>query len=237
MRTLVFHTLVLALAAASASCVDNDAASFFIECNVTPDDSCIYSPGNECLSRGLYNPSLGGGYSIYPRYTNQLRSRGSNAPLRADPNGIHIRGAEVEIQAADGSTLGVGLPNPFSIPTSTFVPSAGGADPSNAGQAVGDLQVIPPNYGAALAGSGASTVLVKVRVFGETNGDVDVETDDYLWPIDLCEGTCLLGCPSADMMGADEECCGFGQDRRCTVTTSDELCDLACGDSAAVICL
>lgn len=239
MRTFAFHMLVLSLAAASASCVDNDASSFYIDCNIIPeseDRGCSLDPGGRCLTRGLYNPSTGAGYQLFPRYNNQLRARGSDAPLRADPNGVHVQGAEIELMAADGSTMTFGgLPNPFSVPTSTFVPSAQG--PDAAGQSVGSIMLIPPNYGSALTGAGVSTIVAAVRVFGETNGDVDVESDDFLWPIDLCSGGCLLLCPSPDMMAEEEPCCAFGQDFACAVQETDPLCGAACGAMAGSICL
>ena len=237
MRTLAIYILAPLSIVASASCVDNDASSLYIECNIIPEgdeSSCSLDPGGTCLTRGLYNPSTGAGYRIFPLFTNQLRSRGSDAPLRADPNGVHIQGAEIEIMGADGSTLTFpGLPNPFSVPTSTFVPSATG--PDTGGQNVGDIQLIPPNYASALVTNGASTVVVSVRVFGETNGDVDVESDDYLWPIDICSGTCLLDCPDPEMT-TESVCCAFGQDFSCTVEPTDESCDAVCGATAASIC-
>ncbi len=233
MRPFVVLTFLIAAALAAGGCVDNDGASLYISGHVAPSgDDCTLEAGNALVSRGVFNVESRFGYFAFPLYNNQLRSRGSDAPLRTDPNGIHLQGAEVELQDAAGGLIdfGPGLPNPFSVPTSGFVPSTPQANAAS--QVVGNILAIPPAYADVLfeqlGGEGgddaaATVVIASIRVFGETNGDVDVESDDWLWPIDVCRGTCLFQCISAEDV-AESICCTPGQDFTCDVPLSSSVC-------------
>lgn len=202
-------------------CVDNDGPAVFISGNLSPTDACEYAPGNAFVAEGALNVDRAVAYFIHPEYNGQLRSRGSDAPLRADPNGMQIEGAEIELQSAAGDALSLaGLPNPFVVPVSTYIAST--PDPSSTSKSAGSIQAVPPPYVTALrdvVGPGCGdvqVVLAKVRVFGTTIGGVDVESGDWSWPITLCRGDCLVAC-STDPAVADVEstCCGYGQDGLC----------------------
>ena len=39
----------------------------------------------------------------------------------------------------------------------------------------------------------AAVIVLSVRLFGKTGGNIDVETGDWTWPVDVCQG-CLLAC-------------------------------------------
>jgi len=203
----------------AGGCVDGDGPAFYISGHVSASEDCTYEPGNPFWLRGAFNVNVGSGYyAVTPLLNNQLRARGSDAPLRADPNGVLIEGAEVELTDAAGAPIPFGLPNPFTVPTSDFVPSATSAE--SPGQAVGLVMVIPPAYALSLydslGGAGgdplARTVVVaNLRVFGETNGGVDVESDWWSWPIDVCRDACLTACVAVDTTDT-ATCCTPGQD-------------------------
>jgi hypothetical protein len=214
-----------------AGCVDHDASSFFVSGHVKPDDECFLEPGNPLVSRGVFNVEAAFGYFVFPLYNNQLRNRGSDAPLRADPNGILITSAEVELRGAAGLPIAFGAPpNPFTVPTSNYVPSTENAN--TPAQAVGNILVIPPAYADVLfqqlggdeaSPDAASVVIASIRVFGETTGGVDVESDEWLWPIDICLGSCLFLCVPADA-APTEPCCTVGQDFGCPVLDTSAVC-------------
>ena len=210
---------VIACAPALAACVDHDASAFFISGHVAPAmGECSLEPGNPLVSRGVFNVESRFGYFVFPLYNNQLRNRGSDAPLRSDPNGVLVTSAEIELRDAANVAIDFGgIPNPFSVPTSDFVPSTDSANlPA---QAVGNVLVIPPAYADALAGMFAdeSVVIASIKVFGETTGGVDVESDEWLWPIDVCKGDCLFECLPPDATADEVECCTPGQDATCAV--------------------
>lgn len=225
MRLYAVRTTLVATILAVTGCVDHDAASFFISGAVAPDgDDCLLEPGNALVSRGVFNVEQRAGYFVFPLYNNQLVSQGSEAPLRADTNGVLIQGAEIELRDAAGVALDFGgLPNPFTVPTSDFVPSTPSVNA--AGQAVGSILAIPPAYAdvlfTQLGGAGgdpaaSNIVVAAISVFGETTGEVDVEADEWLWPIDICRGGCLFLCLPPEEM-ADAVCCTPGQDFACEV--------------------
>lgn len=220
MRSLISLSCVVACVPWMAACVDNDASAFFVSAHVKPEvgeDACSLEVGNALVSRGVFNVESRDGYFVFPLYNNQLRDRGSDAPLRSDPNGVLITSAEVELRKADGSVIAfAGLPNPFSVATSDFVPSTESF--SEPAQAVGNILAIPPAYADSLAGmfTDQDVVVAAISVFGETTGGVDVESDEWLWPIDLCKGTCLFTCVPPDTE-EPTACCTPGQDFNCQV--------------------
>jgi len=196
-------------------CVEDDGPSFYIGGNLTAEEmegECHYETDNDLLLRGAMNVELGSSYHVFPLYSNQLVNRSSTAPLMADPNGVMVTEAEVEIRNAGNEPIAMGgLPNPFTIPVSTFVPS--GADSGELGQAPGTIRAIPAAYvdfiyDNLLGGDGGdpgaqAVVIVAIKVFGETTGDVDVESDEWLWPIDVCRGSCLTACAPTDAASGD----------------------------------
>ncbi len=206
------HSMVMIVLSASAwaGCVD-DNNSIFIEGNVIPqqqEDTCsLTSDSDQLLTSGVYNVDIGGAYRVFPLYNNQLRNRASDT--RSDPNGINVRSAEVELRAIDGQPVNFGgLPNPFTVPTSTFVPAS--SDGTTPMRRVGEIEVIPTAYRDFLVSLAPGTVVVGVRIFGQTNGDISVESADWQWTVDLCRGRCLVSCIAGD----DEEMpsCSVGQD-------------------------
>ncbi|MCS6799232.1 MAG: hypothetical protein NZ898_12015 [Myxococcota bacterium] len=199
-------------------CVDHDGPTLIIRGNAAPDDECEFKP-DKLVVRGIFDVGATNSYALHPVYVNQMRSRQADAPPRADPNGIRIEGAEVELRDTAGAplALGAGLPNPYTVMSGTFVPSISA---NSDGVAVGELEVIPAPYAGALPVGG--TVVIAVRVFGETLGGVDIESAEYLWPIDVCASdlsgptpvSCLLLPPSDEV---DIACCTCGNDFQCEV--------------------
>jgi hypothetical protein len=219
---LVTATLVL------GGCVADDGPSIFIAGNLLPDDDCLIETGNTRLLRGVLNVQRRGAYSVHLVVASQLIDRASDSPLRADPNIVLITGGEIELRDAAGSTLPFpGLPNPFTIATSIVVPST--EDKSTPAEAVGDLQVIPPVYVQALAAqlgddpAAVEVVVVSVKMFGETTGGVEVEADEWLWPVDICQGYCTYRCPD-DPMDEGTPCCTEGQDCETTLPATEPVC-------------
>jgi hypothetical protein len=127
-------------------------------------------------------------------------------PVRADPNVMLLMSADVEILQIDGSRFDFSpLPNPFRVTVSGTVDSAVAEAP---GIGLTAVEVIPPQYGARLAGLDNVRLNAVIRITGRTTGDATVQTAEFFYPIDLC-ANCLYGC-SAEAIG--EASCDIGQD-------------------------
>ncbi|MGB0679234.1 MAG: hypothetical protein ACPGUV_06190 [Polyangiales bacterium] len=201
------------------ACSDVNGVSLFIDGNVIPklqDDGCELDVDNTVLvPPGSFNVQFNGfsgegsGYSVYPRYTNQVRGRSTE--LSADPNTIFITEAEIELRRIDGAPIAFGaLANPFTIRTSTVVPSGvaatGGAQ--TPGQQVGALTIIPDSYRQLLPASGE--VEAGVRVRGRTSGGRSIRSEEWTWQVSLCGGNCLFNCIPATEVSTTS--CTPGQD-------------------------
>lgn len=170
--------------------------SMFIEGALAPDAQCGYLVSNPFLPGGTLDTSATTiTYTLVPELGNQvldISSEGSTDPPLADPSTILLRAADVELQDVTGAPLALGaLPNPYQVPATGSVRSSDGA---SIGKGLGALEVIPPNYGAQLAGLDNVTVVAVIQAVGRTLGDAEVTAPAFYYPIKLCNGCLLLGC-------------------------------------------
>jgi hypothetical protein len=183
---LAARVSVLALPLA-ASCVD-DAVSLRVECAIIPetdDTGCVFDPAGSCLIEGRMNVAPGAAtyYQGAVRVTNALKARARDIPVQSETNGIAITEFEVEVlNTAGGRITFDGLPNPFTIQTSGFIPVGG------SGIAAGEF--LPTGYVNQIRVAEGSDnplgqVVVSLIVRGKTQGDVEVETAAWQWPIRL----------------------------------------------------
>lgn len=211
-QTLVIMATIIAL----GGCAD-DNVSVFILGNIAPekeDDSCTYDPASmDYVPRGVWDINVTSTYFVTVAIANQLQPRGST--VRSEPNGVNLVRAEVTLQNFAGTPFAfAGLPNPFSVPMSAYIgPAQDFTTPSLGGAAI---EVVPPDYAQGLREMGVTdtTILAQIRVAGETNGHIDIETDDWQWPITICSTGCLSNCTTdeADVSLA----CRRGQDQAST---------------------
>ncbi|MEN9577025.1 MAG: hypothetical protein RJA70_34 [Pseudomonadota bacterium] len=183
------------LALATSTCADNNT-SIYVEavlllsppsCEVTAD------PGSTQLLRGTLDVAFLRSYEAALLVANQLTPRGDKEQLRAETQGIQLRGAEVQLSTADGALL-----DEFSVPTGGFVHPSDSQAP---GYGTALVTVIPPARGQAFfealsagARGEVRTVVASVRVFGETSGGIEVTSGAFTFPIDVCFG-CLVEFP------------------------------------------
>lgn len=194
MPQLFLYSVLGPLLALAPACVDNDGPSLVVLGNGLFDDECRIDPANpELVLRGALTVLTGleTSYEIQPVFQNQLPNLASTAG-RSDPNTILVRGAVVRlINADDRALIPFSRPNPFSIDMSVVVPSA--AEITNPGLAVGSVTIIPQPYVQELRGilnldAGPRTVVAEVEFFGETTGQNNVESSEYIWPITVTAG-------------------------------------------------
>ena len=204
-------------------CVGSDGPSFFVEGNGTLDDECVIQfEDPTLLLRGVYNPSGGFGYTLYPVFVNQLTQTGARLD-RAEPNVVQITGAVVTLEEPGGAALDLGgLPNPYTVDVSAVVQPGDG---SMAGRGGAGVDIIPGTYGPAIAsviGTASATVVLRTEFFGETVAGVSVEAPDWVYPLAVSNAanvqcslavtsTCGSLCQDSSGCPSDAVCeCGVG---------------------------
>ncbi len=228
MRMRSFAVLVWCVALVSASGCETNNVSLYIAGNILPEaqesgctvapDGTLQVPNGILDLQELINSNTGEplrrGYTVFPLYVNQLRP-GRN-PVGADPNGIHVTAAVVTLYDEGRRPLSLpgGLANPFTVATSTFVPSSD--------QSVGSVVAIPDAYRRALGGAEGTTIIVGVQPIAQTTGDTNVESEPWFWPVDICRG-CLIECTSPSAGAGDNIVCTPGQDVPTPVQCPDDM--------------
>jgi hypothetical protein len=210
------HLVSIALCALSFGCAPSNPG-LSIDGVLIPSDNCEYSANSAFLVESVLdtNPDIprAGGirYVAVLRVANRLINNGNRIyPLMADPNSINIESAEVEVLNTDGTpfAFGDGLPNPFRVSATGSIPSTTSNEPQ---LGISVAEILPPQYGAALAGIEGSLVF-SIRVIGVTTGGAALTSGRVVLPLRLCSG-CLFGCV-LDEMGDPIEVpsCSPGQD-------------------------
>jgi hypothetical protein len=207
----------------------------FIVGALAPGDGCLFEAGNPQLTSGILDVSgREVRYVMAPLFVNQLLNlgeTGAGGPPRADPNYVSVQEAQIELRDLAGDPLALaGLPNPFRVPATGFVPSSDG---TTFGEGVGRLELIPAVYGDALGelvGTERGQIVASVRAVGYTGGGAEMVTGEFFWPIELCRG-CLYQCVrNADGEALCQPTCLPGQDGL-------EITPSACVDERPVACL
>ncbi|MBN1772180.1 MAG: hypothetical protein JXB32_13010 [Deltaproteobacteria bacterium] len=194
MKACLALVLASGLLAFGAGCQD-DWQSFFIQDNKRLGEP----PGCEIpressaagLVAGLLDLSVSSSYAGYLYVENGLIARADPGLPRAESNGIFVRGAYLYFEPDPACGAGA-LPD-MEIRFSNFILPQGSAT-------IG-IYLIPEVLGAglrtALAGcpDQRAQITVTVQVFGVTQAGTEMETQEFDFPITLCDG-CLVYCPT-----------------------------------------
>lgn len=199
---LGFAAVGLVAPLAMTSACTEDGAGLHIECNIAPEVSengCLWDSSSEaCVFDGRLNVNAASSYVAGFRVVSGLKPRVSTSPPRAEPNGIQLSEAEVELRSPGGAKLPTGnLPNPYTLVTTGYV--------SPGGTGLLQVELLPPTYVALLrdqendSDTAFGQIVAAVTVRGKTDGQVEVETAPYYWPIRLIttspvidDGTCIV---------------------------------------------
>ena len=146
-------------------------------------------------------------YTGYILVGNQLTERGSREQLRTETSRIALRGAEVTLTTVDGKTLGT-----YSTVGTGFVNASSGNVPAYAAMSV---NIIPAALGSDPAVVDAGAVVAKIRVFGDTLGNIAVTSSELDFPIRVCNG-CLVAYPTS----AADPSVPVGSPYKCTTAAS-----------------
>jgi hypothetical protein len=194
--------------------------------------NCVAKPESAGTLRagGRLDISLANGYVAALLVGSQLTQRGSREQLRTETARLVLEGAEVTLNDAAGNPLNIGTNNPFTTLGTGFVDPAGGTQP---GFGAIFVDVIPAGVmgGVKTALPSGGVVQAKIRVFGTTLGNQSIESGEYTYSIEVCNG-CLVQYPAtADVSG------GMG-DFTCGGTAAANTADVPCnlGQDQATPC-
>jgi hypothetical protein len=210
-------------ASVAPGCVTQNSELFIRGVAYTPPGQCVIKAEGDTsvLSQGLLDLSFGTSYQGFMVWGNQMVARGSNDLVRTENNRVALTSADVSVQLTDGSEI-----NAFSIPASGF------ADPTTGGlPGYGFVAVPLVDYktGVKAYNAGKRTVVSKVRIFGQTLGGSDVQSNEFTYVISLCNGctisfsaanqdntqpgpNCLLAAQATTTASSTTQPCILGQD-------------------------
>jgi hypothetical protein len=166
-----------------AGCVTNES-SLFVEHALLLDagSECVFDTDLPSYTSGRMDIGIRyGGYGLAISLVNQLQSLGDPDLLRTETSYIRLEGAEVAIEPITGGTS---VPA-FTLPLTDTIPPGSG---SGAGRSVSFLKLVPSD---AIDETG--TYLIHVTMFGHTLGGTPIETGEFVWPLEACDG-CLSVC-------------------------------------------
>jgi hypothetical protein len=193
--------------AAVFACVHNDS-SIFIQDVLAPQEvsngqACSFSAATTqaVLSSGVLDLVFTNHYDPTYLVGNQLVAEANSAQLMTETSTVTIQGAVVRLTDSQGNAF----PNtPYTrLAAGTIYPANGGT-PSYAPITV--TSVIDSKVAAAvqsgntmlLGQRGYVRVITYVRFFGNTLGGRYVESDEFEFPVDVCQG-CLISYTPQDI--------------------------------------
>ncbi len=174
MRALIVPCLAALLLAGGC---ENSNTSFFVTgvalVSVDSGGACEYPLGAR-LIRGEVNTAGDTGYTLGLQVANQMVQR--NGTVTPNPNDIHVRYIDIELQGADGNALAMGLPNPYRVQALSggYVPAGMGIMP---GQAVVGVEAIPAVYYSELAAFAGTPITINMTLRAETLGRENVQSE------------------------------------------------------------
>ncbi len=228
--------LIATLVGATVVGCAEQTPEIYIERNELYSDSCeLPSAGGAGAyrGRGVLDLFIARSYNMLPSASNTLVE--SNTVTYGSAGGQGLNGNEWEASTISltravveydvPNALGVPLPNRLEIPIS------GTMQPEDS--AIIELQVITPSIGQTLATSqllrqsGTSiTMKLRLKFFGTTIAGREVDSNEFVYPVDLCFG-CLLEIPPAaiDATHPVQPNCRNSEFEDATATTGEEtLC-------------
>jgi hypothetical protein len=184
------------------ACADNES-SLFIRAVQVPDDMCVFpAPGNDDvgLLNGRLDVRLRSTYVAAMIVGNQLVRRGDEEQIRTETSRIHLYAADVTvldsgqaaIQRADGSEAS------FEVPVTGFVDPGSGSEPGyGTASALFIDSATADQLRAQIGAQGVADIIVSVILRGRTLGGSELESGEFQFPIQVCDG-CLLTASVAD---------------------------------------
>ncbi|MGH7285916.1 MAG: hypothetical protein ACRELY_30730 [Polyangiaceae bacterium] len=197
-RFLALSGFLISTALMASACSHNDASIVVRDVLAPPqpqNGQCAYTsdPTQAFESSGVLDVALLASYTPIVLVGNQLIARNDNVNLKAETARVTLQGAVVHVDDTAGNEI-----NSFTSLSSGFIDPGTGGVPSYGPIA---LTLIDPKTSSALASSIAASgvktkeVIAHFTVFGQTAGGDDIESDEFQFPISVCNG-CLVSFPA-----------------------------------------
>jgi hypothetical protein len=214
-KTMTMGALLACAGISTQGCAENESSLFVIGVYALSRTQCIAEPNSTAvlLPAGTLDRSLASGYNAALLVGSQLTERGSRENVRTETSRLQIEGAHITIYSTDGAEIA--RPD---VAATGLVHPANGTDP---GLATVFAQLIRPGDAGALGPAGQA--IVRIRIFGTTLGGQEIESGDYDFPIQVCDG-CLISYPpeAADPAApAGQYLCSTAAD---TMTETTQIC-------------
>jgi len=177
----------LALLIALIGCADDNVSVFITGVTIPSvnDGACEYDPGTS-LATGVYDPSRGNSYFIYASVQNALIPRANE--LRPETNGVFITDAVINvIDSNSGASFAE-----YSVPATGYI--------APGSTSVVAMEAIPPTIDV----SGSSQVILEVSLLGMTQGEIEIETGAFNWPVSVCNGCLFPDCVVSEDGSVDD---------------------------------
>ena len=246
MRTTL-SAAATALAVLLGACNESDSGGrFFIIQNQVPEAKCVVN-----TSRGIYRGEGGldlqlvgtGGfaYTLFPLIQNDYPSTSGSGAGAPQPNRLFVRAFRVRVEAGPGAPAMVanlidrlGSADATRSLVEFQEPWAGTVEPGGGLLAAG-VGVVPGELARQIRGlraleNGQTAQLnVRVRAVGKRR-DSEVESEEFVYPIKLCEGCLIasinscpftplnLGNPCNPAQDSAVDCCLAGTELHCPAT-------------------
>ena len=187
-------------------CAHNDSTLFVLDVlapqSVAQGTKCLFTsdPTQPYLASGILDVALRSSYTGYFLVGNQMLSQVSTSAPRTETSYVNVQGAYVTVRDLSGNFL-----NQFTVDAAATIAPASGATPSY--EAIG--VTIVDSATAALVAPG--TVVSAVRFFGKTLGGQSVESEEFHFPVEICD-QCLIYFSPSDVNSAFKapNCVGTG---------------------------
>jgi hypothetical protein len=180
----------------ASACAHNDASMVVVGVLAPPtpqNGTCAYTadPTQATISSGTLDVGLLSSYTPELLVGNQLAARENQTDLQAETAVIVMQGAVVHVDDTNNNEI-----NSFTSLASGFIDPGTGGAPGYGPMAV---TIIDPKTAQALQGSlpvlGTKRVIARITVFGQTSGSSDIESNEFQFPVDICNG-CLVSFPA-----------------------------------------
>ncbi len=226
----VFGGVVVAsVGGLSLSACAHDDSTIFVQSVLAPPlvmpgtAECIYTadPTQAALSSGKLDIALRDTYDAAFLLANQIVARGDPSAPQTETSIVNIKGAVVRITDSNGMVL-----NSYTRLASAVIAPAQGTTPGYA--AVAPVTIIDQGTVAGLGNLAFDDVrrlVVFIKFYGDTLGGQYVESDDFQFPVDVCN-QCLITFALSDINPGCENINCLGNPGSTTGQAPTVPCDL-----------
>jgi hypothetical protein len=215
---------VVAAGSVVSACVHDDSTLFVDEVlapqYVTPGTTCAWTadPTQPHLTSGVLDVALSGEYVAEFLLGNQIVPAGNPNQPQTETSYISVQGAVVSINDSQGNQL-----TTYTQPASISIEPSSGTTPGFSGVS---LRIIDEATVEKLAVPYGSVVPVVTfaRFYGQTLGGESVESNNFEFPVDVCNG-CLIAFSAADISPMYEAPNCVGNSSSTAATTTAVPCE------------